>query len=89
MSRVTSVTDGRRAGASVAARRSARTWARLWFAAQALGGAAWWVAVPTIPAVRVATLGSLDPLPVALLDIPLFVVGSALAAAGIRARPGP
>ncbi|WP_445442752.1 methyltransferase family protein [Clavibacter sp. km1a] len=63
---------------------TARTWARLWFAAQALGGAAWWVAVPTIPAVRVATLGSLDPLPVALLDVPLFVVGSALAAAGIR-----
>jgi protein-S-isoprenylcysteine O-methyltransferase Ste14 len=62
----------------------ARTWARLWFAAQAAGGAAWWVAVPTIPAVRVATLGSLDPLPVALFDIPLFVVGSALAAAGIR-----
>ncbi|QOD43690.1 methyltransferase family protein [Clavibacter zhangzhiyongii] len=63
---------------------SARTAARLWFAAQALGGAAWWVAVPTIPAVRIATLGSLDPLPVALLDVPLFVVGSALAAARIR-----
>ncbi|WP_316317688.1 methyltransferase family protein [Clavibacter michiganensis] len=63
---------------------SARTWARLWFAAQALGGAAWWIAVPLVPAVRVATLGSLDPLPVALLDVPLFVVGSALAAAGIR-----
>ncbi|WP_445444521.1 methyltransferase family protein [Clavibacter sp. km3a] len=63
---------------------SARTAARLWFAAQALGGAAWWVAVPTIPAVRIATLGSLDPLPVALLDVPLFVVGSALAAVGIR-----
>ncbi|MBM7026691.1 methyltransferase family protein [Clavibacter zhangzhiyongii] len=62
---------------------SARTAARLWFAAQALGGAAWWVAVPTIPAVRIATLGSLDPLPVALLDVPLFVVGSTLAAAGI------
>ncbi|MFT2707918.1 methyltransferase family protein [Clavibacter zhangzhiyongii] len=63
---------------------SARPAARIWFAAQALGGAAWWVAVPTIPAVRIATLGSLDPLPVALLDVPLFVVGSALAAAGIR-----
>ena len=63
---------------------TARTAARLWFAAQAAGGAAWWIAVPTIPAVRVATLGSLDPLPVALLDVPLFVVGSALAAAGIR-----
>ncbi|MFT2690630.1 methyltransferase family protein [Clavibacter zhangzhiyongii] len=63
---------------------SARTAARLWFAAQALGGAAWWVAVPTVPAVRIATLGSLDPLPVAFLDVPLFVVGSALAAAGIR-----
>jgi protein-S-isoprenylcysteine O-methyltransferase Ste14 len=63
---------------------AARTWARLWFAAQAAGGAAWWIAVPTVPAVRVATLGSLDPLPVALLDVPLFVVGSALAAVGIR-----
>ncbi|MBP2456606.1 hypothetical protein ABID70_002129 [Clavibacter michiganensis] len=63
---------------------TARTAARLWFAAQAAGGAAWWIAVPTLRAVRVATLGSLDPLPVALLDVPLFVVGSALAAAGIR-----
>ena len=67
-----------------AVRGAVRTWARIWFAAQALGGAAWWVAVPTVPAVRAATLGSLDPLPVALLDVPLFVVGSALAAAGIR-----
>ena len=35
--------------------------------------------------VREATLGGLDPLVVAVLDVPLFVVGSALAAAGIRA----
>ncbi|WP_233549076.1 hypothetical protein [Clavibacter lycopersici] len=38
----------------------ARIPARLWFGAQALGGAAWWIAVPSIPAARVATLGALD-----------------------------
>jgi len=27
---------------------SARTWARLWFAAQALGGSAWWIAVSVV-----------------------------------------
>jgi len=35
-------------------------------------------------AVREATLGGLDPVLVAALDIPLFVVASALAAAGVR-----
>ncbi|PPH07603.1 hypothetical protein C5C86_13815 [Rathayibacter sp. AY1E4] len=59
-------------------------WGRLYFAVQALGGAAWWVAVALVPAVRIATLGSLDPVPVAALDLPLFVGASALAAAGIR-----
>ncbi|KZX20319.1 methyltransferase family protein [Rathayibacter tanaceti] len=60
------------------------TWGRLYFAVQALGGATWWVAVALVPAVRTATLGSLDPAPVAVLDLPLFVGASALAAAGVR-----
>jgi protein-S-isoprenylcysteine O-methyltransferase Ste14 len=51
---------------------------------QAAAGAAWWVAVFTVPAVRVATLGGLDPVAVAAFDIPLFVAGSALAALGVR-----
>ena len=57
---------------------------RLYFAAQAAAGAAWWVAVFTSSAVREATLGALDPVLVAALDLPLFVVGSAVAAAGVR-----
>jgi protein-S-isoprenylcysteine O-methyltransferase Ste14 len=60
------------------------SWGRLYFAVQALGGAAWWVAVFTVPAVRTATLGSLDPVVVAALDVPLFVLASATAA-GVRA----
>lgn len=59
-------------------------WGRWWFAVQAVGGAAWWVLVATVPVVRVATLGSLDPVLVAVFDVPLFVVASALAAAGVR-----
>ena len=54
-------------------------WGRAYFAAQALAGAAWWALVATVPFVREATLGSLDPVTVAALDIPLFVVASALA----------
>ena len=61
------------------------SWGRRYFAVQAAGGAAWWLLVANVPAVRQATLGSLDPVPVALLDVPLFVVGSALAAVGVRA----
>lgn len=60
-------------------------WGRTYFAAQAVAGAAWWVAVFTIPFVRETTLGTLDPVLVAALDIPLFVVGSAIAAFGVRA----
>lgn len=52
---------------------------RLYFAAQALAGAAWWVFVFAAPFVRTATLGDLDPALVAMLDVPLFVVASALA----------
>ncbi len=57
---------------------------RAYFAVQALAGAAWWIGVFTLDAVRDATLGALPPVAVAAFDVPLFVVGSALAAAGIR-----
>jgi protein-S-isoprenylcysteine O-methyltransferase Ste14 len=60
------------------------SWGRRWFAVQAAAGAAWWLAVAWVPGVRDATLGSLDPLLVAAFDVPLFVVASALAAAGAR-----
>lgn len=60
-------------------------WGRIYFAVQAVAGAMWWVAVFTSPFVCEATLGSLDPVVVALLDIPLFVGASALAAGGLRA----
>ncbi|WP_233189181.1 isoprenylcysteine carboxylmethyltransferase family protein [Subtercola sp. Z020] len=58
--------------------------ARAYFGLQALAGAAWWVAVFAWPWVRQETLGSLDPVAVATLDIPLFVAGSAIAAFGVR-----
>lgn len=61
-----------------------RATGRAYFALQALAGALWWVLVPTVDAVRVATLGPLDPLLVGLLDVPLFVLASALAALGLR-----
>ena len=57
---------------------------RAYFAVQAFAGAAWWIAVFTVPFVREATLGRLDPIVVAAFDIPLFVVASALAAFGTR-----
>ncbi|BDI21370.1 isoprenylcysteine carboxylmethyltransferase family protein [Herbiconiux sp. L3-i23] len=60
-------------------------WGRVYFALQAFAGAAWWVSVFTVPVVRTATLGSLDPMLVAIADIPLFVIGSALAALEVRA----
>jgi len=59
-------------------------WGRAYFAAQAIAGAAWWIAVWLSPVVREATLGSLDPVFVAILDIPLFVGASAVAAFGVR-----
>ncbi|MFD1720319.1 methyltransferase family protein [Amnibacterium endophyticum] len=59
------------------------TLGRAYFALQAAMGAAWWIAVAVLPPVRLATLGDLAPLPVALLDVPLFVVGSLLAASGL------
>src|SRR5262245_38424118 len=60
-------------------------WGRAYFALQSVAGAAWWVGVFTVPFVRDATLGSLDPVAVAALDLPLFVGASALAALGLRA----
>jgi len=63
---------------------SAERWGRWYFAVQALAGAAWWVSVFLVPPVRAATLGSLDPVVMAALDVPLFVVASALAACAIR-----
>ena len=59
-------------------------WGRLYFAAQAAAGSVWWIAVFTSPFVREATLGSIDPVIVAVLDIPLFVFASAAAALGRR-----
>ncbi|MGO4804668.1 isoprenylcysteine carboxylmethyltransferase family protein [Arthrobacter sp. 2MCAF15] len=52
---------------------------------QAIAGISWWAAVFLVPGVREATLGNLDPAAVAVFDIPLFVVASAVAACGVRA----
>lgn len=57
---------------------------RAYFAVQAIAGFSWWAAVFVSPAVRVATLGNLDPVAVAVFDIPLFVMASAAAALGVR-----
>ncbi|MFW0773399.1 methyltransferase family protein [Paenarthrobacter nitroguajacolicus] len=50
-----------------------------------MAGLAWWIAVFLSPAMRGATLGSLDPVLVAAFDVPLFVIGSGVAAFGVRA----
>lgn len=67
-------------------------WARIgraYFALQALAGGVWWIGVFTLPELREATLGAADPVLLAALDVPLFVVGSVCAAAGLRwARHG-
>ena len=63
----------------------AHAWGRIYFAVQAVAGLAWWVGVFLSPAIRTATLGSLDPVAVAAFDIPLFVIGSGVAAFGVRA----
>lgn len=57
---------------------------RAYFALQAIAGAVWWVAVWLSPDIRTATLGSLDPALVALVDIPLFVIASVLVACAQR-----
>lgn len=59
-------------------------WGRAYFAVQAVAGLVWWVGVFLVPFVRKTTLGSLDPVLVAVFDIPLFVIGSAVAAFGVR-----
>lgn len=51
---------------------------------QGLAGAAWWIGVFFSDSIRSLTLGSLDPILVAWLDIPLFVIGSMLVACGVR-----
>lgn len=58
--------------------------ARVYFGVQALAGALWWTSVFVSDAVRTATLGELPVALVAAVDIPLFVIGSALVAAGVR-----
>jgi protein-S-isoprenylcysteine O-methyltransferase Ste14 len=58
-------------------------WGRTYFAVQALAGAVWWIGVFTVPFVRETTLGGLDPVLMAVFDIPLFVVASAVAAVGM------
>ena len=60
-------------------------WGRAYFGLQAAAGVAWWIAVALSPWVRVTTLGDLDAAAVAVFDIPLFVVASAIAAFGVRA----
>ncbi|WP_350349527.1 isoprenylcysteine carboxylmethyltransferase family protein [Agromyces sp. G08B096] len=57
-------------------------WGRAYFAAQAAAGALWWVAVFVSPLVHELTLGGLDPVLVAVVDVPLFVGASAAAALG-------
>ena len=57
---------------------------RSYFALQGATGLLWGLAVFLSPSVRQATLGSLPPVAVALFDVPLFIVGSFLAAMGLR-----
>ncbi len=57
---------------------------RAYFAVQAALGACWWAGVFTNGSIRTLTLGDLDPVLVAALDIPLFVIASALVAFGVR-----
>lgn len=59
-------------------------WGRTYFAVQSVAGAAWWFAVFASPFVREMTLGGLDPVVVAVFDIPLFVIASAVAATGVK-----
>lgn len=63
---------------------ASRTIGRAYFGLQAIAGAVWWIAVFAVPAVRRATLGSIDPVLMAAADVPLFVLASALVALGAR-----
>lgn len=68
---------------TLTARMDAR-WGRAYFGAQAAAGALWWAAVGLSPGIRMLTLGDLPAGLVAAVDIPLFVIASALAALGVR-----
>ena len=57
---------------------------RMYFALQALAGAAWWLGISMSPRLQTATLDGIDPLLIAVIDITLFVIGSALAALNLR-----
>src|SRR5699024_9894145 len=57
---------------------------RMYFALQALAVAAWWLGISMSPKLQTVTLGGIDPLLIAVVDIPLFVIGSALAALNLR-----
>lgn len=57
---------------------------RAYFAFQGFAGLLWWAGVLMSEPVRRTTLGDL-PLELAYVDVPLFVVASFLAAAGVRA----
>lgn len=57
---------------------------RAYFGIQAAAGAVWWLTVALSDFVRHHTLGDLDPVIMAILDIPLFVLASAVAAFGVR-----
>jgi len=57
---------------------------RVYFALQAAAGSLWWVGVLLSDSIRTLTLGELDPVLVAIADIPLFVIASALIACGLR-----
>lgn len=59
-------------------------WGRVYFGVQAIAGSVWWLLVFSNVWVRTTTLGSLDPVLVAAVDIPLFVIASGVAAAGAR-----
>lgn len=56
----------------------------MYFGVQALAGALWWIGILTSDALRRATLGDLSPLLIAIADVPLFVLASALVACGVR-----
>jgi protein-S-isoprenylcysteine O-methyltransferase Ste14 len=59
-------------------------WGRSYFALQAIAGFSWWIAVFSSPEAHHTTLGDLEPAATAAFVIPLFVVGSAVAAFGVR-----
>jgi len=63
---------------------SAVRWGRAYFTVQSVAGLLWWISVFTVPLVHEATLGSLNPVAVAVADLPLFVGAALLAGLGVR-----